>query len=80
MKTRTWPIGTTKSAIVGSVDRSAAGVVLACVTRDDPDEGFVLVERPGAYRKIAVGDEGVLRFVSGGPTGAHWQFEKGPQP
>ena len=74
---RTWPIGTTKAAELVAIERIDRRVVLTCVSHDTGEpEGFILVEMLSRYETAAVGDRGTLRFVSGGPTGTHWVFER----
>lgn len=67
MNQKTWPYGTKRRATV--VDKG--DTFLAVV--DDEGEGHVLLFTSSSGE---VGDVGEVTFVSGGPMGGYWSFNK----
>lgn len=80
MTTKTWPFGTTRKAVVvtarwrpeGLDHRASTGQLL----KDELGEMHVCVGTECADFTAKDGDEGVLTFTKGGPTGGYWKFKK----
>lgn len=85
MKTRTWPYGTEKEAVIhdyggratidhrpGKLDPKDAIVV--CEDVDGEGHVMVGVDHDIPLSGRMVGQRVVIRFVQGGPTGGYWKI------
>lgn len=81
MLTRTWPYGTRKAVEVVSFERCRNAYVIACRHLDDPQEATLIVCHASAvialFHKPQVGQQRVIEFRDGGPTGGHWALLDG---
>lgn len=65
---RTWPYGTKKRVEVIHVEPKVLGLV------DQQREGYLLALH-GLDPLPVKGDQGIITFTQGGPTGGYWKYE-----
>ncbi len=81
MRHRTWPYGTQKRITIKRVEKSARHRTVVCHHRDDEREATLCVMIFADFNAIRpapeVGQNRLMEFRRGGPTGGHWAILDG---